>query len=128
MLSVISNDVTLTCGDTAVIAVSVSGYEISASDTIRLVVGTAVKGGSVTQAVLKKTAVYNAVEGKAKFHISPADTENLIAGDYYYDVVLYSAGDNSVHTIIGVGTLPQKHWHFLPQVAGREDEEDGSDE
>lgn len=94
MLTISNQNIFLTRGDTAKIALSITSAGNSAYDSTKdTVVLTVKKSTTDKEKILQKTAVNGIIT------ISHADTRNLEYGDYVYDVQLTTAAGD-VCTII----------------------------
>ena len=93
MLTISNQNIFLTRGDTAKIALSITSGNSAYDSTKDTVVLTVKKSTTDKEKVLRKTAVNGVIT------LSHDDTKNLDYGDYVYDVQLTTvAGD--VYTII----------------------------
>ncbi len=114
MLSIKNGKISLTRGDSAYINVDLTTstgevYEMQAGDTLTLTVR---RLADDTSAVLLQTE-----SDSAQLHLLPAQTKQLSAGKYSYDIQLVtSSGD--VYTVVGATNTSTilNNFTILPEV------------
>ena len=94
------NKITLVRGDTAVFTLALSDYALKSGDQVKLTVKFS---ASDSRPILSKV-VTEFEDGKAIFQLGEADTMNLDAGDYLYEIEC-RLSDGRIDTVITATTF-----------------------
>lgn len=92
MFEIYNNTIKLTRGDSAVIDLTLKGYELQDEDVVVLTIK---KDVNTTTSILQKTLDNDLMQ----FTLSHDDTKNITYGNYVYDVQI-TTSNGQVYTVI----------------------------